>query len=295
MKLKLKKNVLFCIVAMCCITLSNCNKNNSIKGGSQTLACGISYDLITKGNGKDIKMGDNLEVQVVNTTMKDSVIFSTIKNGKSLEFKMTEPRFNGDMMHAFSVLHEGDSAIFYVSADSMFRRQFPEYAKTGDLMKFNIKVLKVMNEKEMLDKKAAVSAVQTGIDDSLITKYIADKSLTVKKTEGGISYIIEKEGVGELPNDGDIVNVHYTGTLLDGTKFDSSLDRNTPFSFPLGEGKVIQGWDQGIKLFKKGGKGKLIIPSPLAYGSRAMPPSIPANAVLVFEIELLDFNTPAKE
>jgi peptidylprolyl isomerase len=277
------------------LSLTNCKKGATTNGGSQKLECGISYDMITKGNGKEIKMGDNLKVQVINSTMKDSVIFSSIKNGSPLEFKMTDPRFNGDMMHAFKVLHEGDSAVFYVSADSMFRRQFPPYAKAGDLMKFNIKVLKVMNEKEMLDEKASASAGQTSIDNKLIDEYVAAKKLDVKTTESGIRYIMEKEGTGNAPNDGDVVNVHYTGTLLDGTKFDSSLDRNEPFSFPLGQGRVIAGWDQGVKLFKKGGKGKLIIPSPLAYGERPMGPSIPANSVLIFEIELLDFKAAATE
>lgn len=90
---------------------------------------------------------------------------------------------------------------------------------------------------------------------------------------------------------GKTVKVHYTGTLKsDGSKFDSSLDRGEPFSFTLGQGQVIQGWDQGVAGMKVGGKRKLVIPASLAYGEQSPSPSIPPNSDLVFEIELLEVN-----
>jgi FKBP-type peptidyl-prolyl cis-trans isomerase len=94
-------------------------------------------------------------------------------------------------------------------------------------------------------------------------------------------------GSGAEAVTGKTVSVHYTGTLTDGSKFDSSLDRGRPFEFELGAGRVIKGWDQGVVGMKIGGKRKLTIPSELAYGARGFPPVIPANATLVFEIELL--------
>ncbi|GAC1570525.1 MAG: FKBP-type peptidyl-prolyl cis-trans isomerase [Polyangiales bacterium] len=95
-------------------------------------------------------------------------------------------------------------------------------------------------------------------------------------------------GTGAEAKSGKRVKVHYTGTLTDGKKFDSSLDRQRPFQFNLGAGEVIRGWDEGVAGMKVGGKRKLTIPADLGYGAAGAPPLIPANATLVFEVELLE-------
>ena len=102
-------------------------------------------------------------------------------------------------------------------------------------------------------------------------------------------YEIIKKGSGSNPRVGSSVSVHYSGYLLDGTKFDSSYDRGEPITFPLGQGRVIKGWDEGISLLSKGAKAKFIIPSDLAYGERGAGGVIPPGATLIFEVELVDF------
>ncbi len=106
-------------------------------------------------------------------------------------------------------------------------------------------------------------------------------------TDTGLGIIDTVEGTGATPEAGQTLAVHYTGWLSDGTKFDSSLDRGTPFEFPLGEGRVIAGWDEGMATMKVGGKRRLIIPSELAYGESGSA-SIPPDSELTFDVELLE-------
>jgi len=125
----------------------------------------------------------------------------------------------------------------------------------------------------------------------------AMKKLTkgATKTESGLAYFMIKEGEGAQANPGQIVSVHYTGKLADGTKFDSSYDRNAPIEFPLGEGRVIPGWDEGISLLKVGGKATFIIPPHLAYGEKGAGGVIPPNATLIFDVELMGVKKDNKD
>ena len=131
------------------------------------------------------------------------------------------------------------------------------------------------------DVEAETKKMSKEFYDEMIIKYPK-----AKQTKSGLMYVVQTEGNGTFAQTGQTVVVHYTGTLTDGSKFDSSRDRNQPFEFPIGQGRVIKGWDEGIPLASVEGKILLIIPYWLAYGETARP-SIPANSHLIFDVEML--------
>jgi len=131
---------------------------------------------------------------------------------------------------------------------------------------------------------------QAQIDQNAIIDYLVKNGINnAQRTEDGLYYTIETEGTGENPTAASEVEIHYRGTRLDGHQFDSSYDRGQPYQTSLS--RVVPGWTKGVPLFKEGGKGKLFIPSGLAYGAKAAGKDIPANTPLVFEIELLNVVT----
>lgn len=128
---------------------------------------------------------------------------------------------------------------------------------------------------------------QKKLEEEALQQYLIDNNITTEPQASGLYYIETLAGTGNAPLNGQQVAVHYTGKLLDGSVFDSSIGK-LPFTFPLGYGYVIAGWDEGIALMKKGGKATLIIPSSLGYGSSGSGSTIPPYSTLVFDVELVE-------
>ncbi|WP_377476071.1 MAG: FKBP-type peptidyl-prolyl cis-trans isomerase [Microcoleus anatoxicus] len=143
-----------------------------------------------------------------------------------------------------------------------------------------------LNENSLLVADATLPNVSPTNDGNNMTEN-TEKTEQIVTTDSGLKYVELKEGNGATPKNGQTVVVHYTGTLEDGTKFDSSRDRNSPFQFKIGVGQVIKGWDEGVGTMKVGDRRQLIIPPDLGYGARGAGGVIPPNATLIFDVELL--------
>jgi FKBP-type peptidyl-prolyl cis-trans isomerase len=211
----------------------------------------------------------------------------------------------GGLGAGFGMLKEGDSVLFKLKAEDVFQNTFqqpmPDFIKKESFITFDIGVEDIMSPEEyreyqtaqMQKQRETMMAQQEGQmkeDIATIDQYLEENSIDADSTESGLRYVITEQGIGTVPSPGDSVYVHYRGMLLDGTLFQDSHEEGEgkPFAFPLGQGWVIPGWDEGIALLKKGGKATLYIPSPLAYGPQARSEVIQANAILKFDVELVE-------
>lgn len=265
---------------------------------------GLMYRIVKDEPG-DVhpQYGDLIELHA-SVKVRDSVLTSSYKSqgGQPYQFIFQEAPNKSDFTNGFKLMTPGDSAIFYVPFDTLKKYQqgqFPGWIKDNDTFVYEIKLVSVKNkdemQKEMMEqmrKADSVAKIQIEVDDKLLQDYFAKNNLTPKKTASGLYYIIEKEGKGDLIQPGQMASTMYTGRLLDGKAFDSNVDpafgHTDPFMVPVGAQQVIKGWDEGLMLLKKGSKARFFIPSPLAYGQDAMGDRIPANSVLIFDVEILD-------
>ena len=278
--------------ALLVAVVAACGKNRV-----QVTDNGLKYKIHeqTEGTRKG-KVGDILTLHLTLMNNKDSILRDTHKEGAPFQMLLQVPPFKGSYEEGLTMLGKGDSATFYVSADSLFTKAMqplPPGVQKGTDIGIAVKVVNVQTEEEYKKTQAADFDKQKGIDEKVIQNYLAKNGLTGKaqKTDSGVYYIVTQPGSGPTPQKGEVVTVHYTGKLLDGKVFDSSRTNpqagGKPAQFQLGVGMVIPGWEEGVSKLHKGEKATLVIPSTLAYGPRGNQ-AIPPNSVLLFDIELMD-------
>lgn len=301
----MKKSVLcMAAAAMLFAGMTSCQEKSPY-AGYEINENGLNYQFYTQNEGDVPMIGDIIEVVFGCTVNDTNSIIPTMPN----MFKLEEPLFPGDFFEGLAMMHKGDSASFIVNIDSTFTTFFgqpslPEEFNSTDVMRFDVKVNDFYPESEYKARMAQkareaaaerIESMKTNHPDETaaaaqeLQDYLTAQGITAEPTESGLVYVMTEEGNGEKPADGQMVKVHYTGKLLNGTVFDSSVERGEPIQIPIGVGQVIPGWDEGIMLMSKGEKGVLYIPYYLAYGDRAAGPDITAFSNLIFEVELIDF------
>jgi FKBP-type peptidyl-prolyl cis-trans isomerase FkpA len=263
----------------------------------QQLKSGISYQVIVKGKGARSPKVDDMITMHIRAYVSDSMLFDSyrLNDNTPVPAQITKALFNGDIMELLQLMKEGDSVVARVPQDSLFRQEgmVPPFAKKGDPVIYQLKLVTVRTKEDHLKEEKERNISKIAEEASAIDKYIIDKQLkNVETTASGLRYIITKNGTGKKTSKGKDVSMNYTGMLLNGNKFDSNIlpefGHQEPFKFQLGTGRVIKGWDEGILLLNVGTKALLIIPSPLAYGANSPSPNIPANSIMLFEVEVLD-------
>jgi FKBP-type peptidyl-prolyl cis-trans isomerase len=274
--------------------------------GQRETESGITYEVIKNGSGEVPEDGGKWMLNMAYYKADGEKLFSTADQGGAMAMEYRSAMFtkNASFEECFSLLGEGDSIIFYVSADSLFKNSYrqptpPEFQ--GTTIKLCIGVEEIFTMVEYENKLAEDSKERMNEEKSTIEAYLQQEGIVAEATESGLYYQITEQGDGAIPEVGQKVLVNYTGALLDGTVFDTSREEDAkeagiynagrpygPLDFALGKGRVIRGWDIGIGLLQVGTKAKLIIPSPLAYGERGQGGVIKPNSILVFDVELVD-------
>ena len=272
---------------------------------TETTSDGIEYTFIKEGEQKPAA-GEYVVYHFTAKTANDSTFISSYDQPTPAYILHSEPAEGiAGIDEVFSNLKKGDSVVVKAAAEKVFGPNLPPFLALGQDVTINIGVVEILKEEVFQDYFndlfEASQKKQTDKDIQIIEDYIAENNLNATKTESGLFYVIEEEGDGPEVEEGSTVGVNYTGYVLDGTVFDTSLEEVAkannkfmegrpyePIEFQVGMGRVIPGWDEGLQHLRKGSKAKLLIPSTLAYGSQQVSPEIKANSVLIFDVEVTD-------
>jgi FKBP-type peptidyl-prolyl cis-trans isomerase FkpA len=279
---------------------------------------GYKFNVVREGDGKLPTTGQILVLNLMFKDSKDSVWSDSRKADFPTMVQTQDSVPQGDIvLEVFQMLTKGDSVTFEVTAKDLFEKTFkspppPGVDSTG-IFTFQIGVTDVISEEDakkmqaefmakMNEKEVQKQQEQLAIDTLIIDSHLKENSIAAQKTASGIRYVIEKQGKGDNAVSGQTLRVNYSGYLLDGRCFDSSVESVArasnvfseqrmpyePIEIVLGYRQVIPGWEEALALMNKGSKMTVYIPSGLAYGPQQRSELITANAVLKFEMELID-------
>ena len=293
-------NKLFFTLLAALLVFASC----STEGRRLKTESGYEYEIVRKGSGEPIPANSYIFFNMALMT-GDSLLQGTASTGKPTVIKLMEDNKNygqlKPLVDLMATLHEGDSLLFFFPLDSLERKP-PGFENIPGPLVYHVGIVDVMDEarfeahsdstQQEQEKVRQVvrdrmPEIETKVKATFDSYKKGELNAQMKSTASGLRYVIHEEGDGPLPVKGDQVSVHYYGMLdADAKMFDSSFKAGQPYQFPLGMGQVIQGWDEGLLLFKKGTKATLFIPANLAYGAAGSPPVIPENADLIFYVEL---------
>lgn len=268
--------------------------------GFKKTKSGILYRIISSDKKNPVaKPGEFLKVHFTQK-VRDSIITTSV-GALPTYARVDSVGAVYSPLEVFSKLRKGDSSIIVMLADSLQKKgQLPPYIRKNDKLTLIIKVVDVFkSEQEVVaDQKAGMDNIKKN-EVEVIQKYLDSSNIKAQKTDKGVFVVIERPGEAPLADSGKVAKVNYVGTTFKGVVFDTNTDsafgHAQPYSFTVGQRGAIEGWDDGIRLFGKGGKGKLYIPSTLAYGAN-VPPGAKFKAYenLIFDIEVLDVSMPEK-
>ncbi len=268
-------------------------------------ASGIYIITQNPGTGRGIQKTDFVKMNLTVTSIEGKKIFSTLDKNKPITFEYGQPFDTKGLDEAIGTMKKGSKATVIVPSAMGFGEKGRKDMTGTDIIEpyspvvYEVEVLdlKTKAENDAAKKTEEANAKKTSAEAQskeplLIQQYVKDNNITAKPNGSGIYYIEKVKGKGPKATAGKKVKVHYTGKLLNGKVFDSSVDKkpSTPYEFVLGQGQVIPGWDEAILMMSAGGKATVIIPSKLAYGERGAGNDIPPFSPLVFDLELINIS-----
>lgn len=266
------------------------------KDGYSITESGLRYHIYESKKQETAKLGDILKMHLIYKNTKDSILYDSKILGDSFLIELTKPSFKGGLEEGFAMMGEGDSASFLVSADSVFDKLFhqtlPSYIHKGDVLRFDVRLNKIMSREEMNTflKQKANSNSNVKTENDLIHDYLANNHLEVSPVKDGVYYIQFVAGKGNQPKLGDEVTIKYLARSLNGIAYDASDKNGGPIKIILGKGGYLTSFVDAIVAMKKGGVSRVVLSSPNAYGSEGFGP-VPPNSPLVFDLELIDIKS----